>query len=201
MGMVRMEALVELHSYHWGIPAHNSSNIIFMFLLQQTAVRSLEDIRKSFPNHNKLLLSTSSSNFSIISLCTWLRTHQYGFRLRSLDFLVFHISCTFSVPRGCFESPILYHIIWSSKLSFHLMLCFSPFFSSNQSPFPSGKAGKSILMHTYYSQPNCVFHNQIVVHKRYGLQRVLIWFLFACEAEMKKRHFSSVFVRPRYWQK
>lgn len=139
MGMIGMEALVELHSYHWGIPAHNSSNMIFTFLLQQTAVQSLEDIRKSFPNHNTLLLSTSSSNCSTGSLCTWLWTHQYGFRLLSLDFLVFHTRCTFYVPRGCFESPILYHITWSSKLSFHLMLYFSPFFPSNQN-LPSHQA-------------------------------------------------------------
>ncbi|KAJ7395467.1 hypothetical protein BTVI_154671 [Pitangus sulphuratus] len=32
--------------------------------------------------------------------------------------------------------------------------------------FPPGKADKSIIMHMYYTQLNCVFGNQIVVNKR-----------------------------------
>lgn len=100
-------------SYHWGVPARISSNIIFMFFLQQTAAWSLENTRKSFPKLNRLLPSTSISTLpTSTSFCTWLRTHQHGFDLLSLGFLVFP---TFHVQRGCFESPTLYSITRSSK--------------------------------------------------------------------------------------
>lgn len=94
--------------YHWGIPAHISSNTIFMFFLQQTATWSLENIRMSFQKLNKFLFCTSSSNSSTVSLCTWLWTHQYGFGLLSLDILIsLMLTVLFSVLRGCCESSTL----------------------------------------------------------------------------------------------
>lgn len=69
-------------SYHWGLPAHISSNIIFMFCCQQTAAWSLENTRKSSPKLNRLLPLTSSSTLpTSTSFCTWLWTHQYEFDL------------------------------------------------------------------------------------------------------------------------
>lgn len=77
-----------------------------------------------------------------------------------------------------------------------------PFHFPHPEPsFPLDKDDKSIIMHVYYSQLNSVFGNQTMVNKRYGLKRILPWFVFACKAEKKERDDSSLFVRDGYPKK